>query len=105
MSSATMQLLRETLPRLNTLSSELREQIVSYLAPSNLEDIVPGCKRHLQNANLAHRCLDEWATEYMFLDMALKHVLPGASCHLEIIAVTPQNAGLLKYVKHVVVQV
>jgi hypothetical protein len=95
----------ETSPRLDALPSELRKQIVSYLAPSNFEDMRPGCKRHLQNANLAHKCLREWATEYMFRDIALKHVLPDASCHLEIFAVTTQNVGLLKYVKHVVAQV
>lgn len=60
---------------------------------------------HLQNANLAHSCLRESATEYLFRDMTLTHVLLGASCNLEIFAVTKENAHLLKYVKHIVVQV
>jgi hypothetical protein len=95
MSSETTQLPSEMcLSSLETLPSELRKLIVSYLAPSNPEDMVPGCNRHLQKAHLAHSCLREWATEYMFRDMALKHVLPdGASCHLDIFAVTPQNVG------------
>jgi hypothetical protein len=105
MSSATMQLSSETRSSsLDTLPSELRKLIVSYLARASPDDMVTGCKRHLQNANSAHRCLREWATEYMFRDMALKHVLPAASCHLEIFAATPQNVELLKHVKHVVFQ-
>ena len=50
---------------------------------------------HLQNANLAHSCLRESATEYLFRDMTLTHVLLGASCNLEIFAVTKENAHLL----------
>jgi hypothetical protein len=92
-------------PTLDTLPSELRRLIVAYLAPSSSEEIKTGCKRYLQNANLAHSCLREWATEYMFRDMRLTLVLPGASCQLEIFAVSPQNARLLNHVKHIVVQV
>ncbi|KAF1843830.1 uncharacterized protein K460DRAFT_368690 [Cucurbitaria berberidis CBS 394.84] len=91
-------------PALNTIPSELRRQIVSYIAPDP-EHLRPGCKRHLKTANLAHSCLREWVTEYMFRDMALTHVLPGMSSHLEVFAVSRENAGLLKYVKHIVVQV
>ncbi|KAH7557975.1 hypothetical protein BM1_05247 [Bipolaris maydis] len=65
----------------------------------------PGCKLDLQNANLAHSCLREWATEHLFRDMTLTHVLPGASCSLEIFAITKQNAHLLDFVTHIVVQV
>lgn len=92
-------------PTLDTLPSELRNLIVSYLAPTCAQDMKPGCKMHLQNANLAHSCLRESATEYLFRDMTLTHVLLGASCNLEIFAVTKENAHLLKYVKHIVVQV
>lgn len=89
---------------LNTLPSELRRLIVSHLAPAP-DQIRPGCKQHLQNANFAHSCLREWVPEYMFSVMPLKHVLVGMSSQLERFAVTPSNASLLKYVKHVVVQV
>lgn len=41
----------------------------------------------------------------MFRDMALVHVLPGMSSHLEVFAVSRENAELLKLVKHIVVQV
>lgn len=37
--------------------------------------------------------------------MVLKHVLVGASSHLEVFAATPANSELTKLVKHVVVQV
>ena len=92
------------LPTLNTLPSELRKVIVSHLAPDP-EHLRPGCKRDLKNANLAHSCLREWVTEYMFRDMALPHVLPGTASHLEMFTVMPENTSLVKYVKHIVVQV
>jgi hypothetical protein len=96
---------KSEMPRtLNTLPSELRRLIVSYLAPSP-DQLRPGCKQHLQNANLAHSCLREWVPEYMFRIMPLKHVLVGMSSQLELFAVTQDNASLLKYVKHIVVQV
>jgi hypothetical protein len=41
----------------------------------------------------------------MFKDMALKHVLVGMSSHLERFAMIPANTDLLKFVKHIVVQV
>ncbi|CAO2656306.1 Nn.00g051090.m01.CDS01 [Neocucurbitaria sp. VM-36] len=91
-------------PTLTTLPSELRKVIVSHLAPDP-EHLRPGCKRDLKNANLAHSCLREWVTEYMFRDMALPHVLPGTASQLEIFTVIPENARLIKYVKHIVVQV
>ncbi|KAH7345983.1 hypothetical protein BKA66DRAFT_323989 [Pyrenochaeta sp. MPI-SDFR-AT-0127] len=91
-------------PTLNTLPSELRRCIVSHLTPDP-KHLRPGCKRHLKNANLAHPCLREWVTEYLFRDMALIHVLPGMSSHLELFAVSRENSGLLKYVKHIDVQV
>ena len=90
---------------IDALPSELMKQVVSYLAPTCVEEMKPGCKLDLQNANLAHSCLREWATEYLFRDMMLTHVLPGASCDLEIFAITKQNAHLLKHVTHIVVQV
>jgi hypothetical protein len=43
--------------------------------------------------------------EYMFRDMALKHVLVGISSHLELFAFTPETDRLLKHVKHIAVQV
>jgi len=63
-------------PALNTLPSELRRLIVSHLAPER-GTLLPGCKKHLKSANLAHSCLREWVPEYMFRDMALMHVLVG----------------------------
>lgn len=92
-------------PTLTTLPSELRKLIVSYLTPASVDEIKPGCKRHLQNANLTHSCLREWATEYLFRDMTLTHVLLGASSNLEIFAVTPENGHLLKHVRHIIVKV
>jgi hypothetical protein len=91
-------------PALNSLPSELRRLIVSHLAPEP-DSLHPGCKRHLKSANLAHSCLREWAREYLFRDMALNHVLVGMSSHLECFVANPDNAGVLKYVKHVRVQV
>ena len=91
-------------PGLNTLPSELRRLIVSHLAPDT-DNLRPGCKQHLKNANLAHSCLREWAPEYMFRDMALKHVLVGMSSHLESFVASPSNDELLKFVKHINVQV
>jgi hypothetical protein len=41
----------------------------------------------------------------MFQNMALKHVLVGMSSHLECFAANPSNAELLKFVKHINVQV
>jgi hypothetical protein len=90
-------------PTLDCLPTELTKLIVSYLAPDP-DNLRPGCKQDLKNANLAHPCLRVWATEYMFKDMALKHVLVGMSSHLERFAVEPRNAELLKLVKHIVVQ-
>lgn len=95
---------RSEAPSLSSLPSEIRRQIVSYLAPDP-KQLRRGSKRHLKNANLAHSCLREWVTEYMFRDMALVHVLPGMSSHLEVFAVSRENAELLKHVKHIVVQV
>ncbi len=89
---------------LNNLPSEIRRLIVSSLAPGP-KHLRPGSKNDLKNANLAHSCLREWVTEYMFHDMALIHVLPGMSSHLELFALTPENAKLLKFVKHIIVQV
>jgi hypothetical protein len=91
-------------PALNTLPSELMRLIVSHLTP-NPNELRPGCKQHLKNANLAHSCLREWVPEYMFRNMALKHVLVGMSSHLECFAANPSNAELLKFVKHINVQV
>lgn len=93
-----------TPPTLDSLPSELRKLIVSHLAPDP-NNMKPGCKRHLKNANLAHSCLREWVNEYMFQAMMLKHVLFGLSCHLEIFAVSQENTELLPYVKHISVQV
>ena len=108
MRSQNVEALGQALPgvplALNTLPSEIRKLIVSYLAPDP-KHLRPGCKRHLKNANLAHSCLREWVTEYMFRDMALIQVLPGISTHLEFFAVSRENASLLKYVKHIAVQV
>lgn len=92
-------------PTLTTLPSELRKLILSYLTPSSVDEIKPGCKRHLQSANLTHSSLREWAPEYLFEDMTLTHVLPGASSNLEIFAVTPENRHLLKHVRHIIVKV
>jgi hypothetical protein len=91
-------------PALEALPTELRRLIVSHLAPDP-ENLRLGCKQDLKNANLSHSCLRAWATEYLFRDMALKHVLVGMSSHLERFAVEPRNAELLKLVKHIVVQV
>ncbi|EUC35302.1 hypothetical protein COCCADRAFT_24716 [Bipolaris zeicola 26-R-13] len=90
---------------IDALPSELMKQVVSYLAPTCVEEMKPGCKLDLQNASLAHSCLREWATEYLFKDMTLTHILPGASCNLERFATTKQNAHLLDFVTHIVVQV
>lgn len=89
---------------LATLPSEIRRLIVACLAP-HPDQLERGCKRDLQNANVAHRCLHEWATEYMFRDMALQHVLVGMSSQLELFGLTQDNRGLLKYVKHIRVMV
>ncbi|KAF1920576.1 hypothetical protein BDU57DRAFT_414880, partial [Ampelomyces quisqualis] len=80
---------------LNTLPSELRRLIVCHLTPSP-GYYRPGCKIHLQSANMAHSCLREWVPEYMFRDMVLNHVLIGMSSQLERFAVDPLNAKLLK---------
>ena len=92
-------------PLLTTLPSEIRRLIVWHLAPASDDATKPGSKIHLQNANLTHPCLREWATEYLFRDMTLNHVLPGIACHLERFAVCRPNSPLLKYVRHIVVQV
>lgn len=91
-------------PTLNSLPSELRRLIVSHLAPSP-DALRPGCKSHLKSANLAHSCLREWVPEFMFMDMALKHVLVGMSSHLECFGVESHNRKFLKFVKHINVQV
>jgi hypothetical protein len=113
-------------PALSALPSELRKLIVAHLAP-NPQDLRPGSKQDLRNANLVHPCLREWVRismfnlhvrrtltslplppqvpEYMFRDMALKHVLVGMSSHLERFTVSPANSDLIKLVKHIVVQV
>lgn len=88
-------------PSLETLPSELRKLIVSFLAPIHL---FPGCKQALRNANLAHSCLHEWATEYLFQDMVLVHALPGMASHLEYFTTHREAAGFMKYVKRVVIQ-
>lgn len=90
---------------LATLPSELRRLIVSHLAPLGPEDIRPGCKSDLKNANIAHRCLREWVPEFLFRDMALEHVIVGMSSHLERFAVHKNNARLLKHVKSIQVKV
>lgn len=89
-------------PSLQTLPPELRKLIVSFLAPT--DDLQPGCKQALKNANLAHRCLHSWVTEYLFHDMVLVHAVPGMASHLELFAAHPEAAGFRKYVKRVVVQ-
>lgn len=89
-------------PSLETLPSELRKLIVSFLAPAYL---APGCKQALRSANLAHRCLHEWATEYLFQGMVLMHAAPGMASHLEYFTTHREAAGFLKYVKRVVIQV
>jgi hypothetical protein len=91
-------------PSLNTLPSELRKFIVSYLAPCP-DHLVPGSKRDLKSANLTHSCLREWVPEYMYRDMALQHVLVGMSSHLERFTISCEDEQLLKFVKHIVVQV
>jgi hypothetical protein len=95
---------QKPVPTLNSLPSELRRLIVSHLAP-NPDNLQRGCKQDLKNANLAHRCLNEWVTEFMFKDMALQHVLVGMSGNLELFGATETNTSLLKYVKHIQVQV
>jgi hypothetical protein len=91
-------------PSLNTLPSELRKLIVSYLAPSP-DHLIPGSKRDLKSVNLAHSCLREWVPEHMFRDMALQHVLVGMSSHLERFTISCGDEQLPKFVKHIVVQV
>jgi hypothetical protein len=91
-------------PSLDTLPSELRKLIVSYLAPCP-DHLVPGSKRDLKSANLANSCLREWVLEYMFRDMALQHVLVGMSSHLERFSIICEDEQLPKFVKHIVVQV
>ncbi|KAF2734676.1 hypothetical protein EJ04DRAFT_512370 [Polyplosphaeria fusca] len=92
---------------LATLPSELRKLIVSHLVRNSLDVdcYLPGSKRHLKNANLAHRCLHEWATEYLFRDMALKHVVVGIASNLELFAMDPAASLLWRHVKTVQVQV
>ncbi|KAF2800832.1 hypothetical protein K505DRAFT_263185 [Melanomma pulvis-pyrius CBS 109.77] len=94
-------------PKLDTLPSELRKLIVSFLAPSGSERerYARYSKLPLKNANLAHACLREWVPEYMFRDMSLFHVSSDISSHLELFAICPANAGLVKYVKTVQVKV
>lgn len=89
---------------LQTLPSELRKLIVSYLAPEP-DSFLPGSKQDLKNANATHSCLREWTPEYVFRDMVLNHVLVGMSCQLERFAIDPSNSELLKFVKHIRVQV
>jgi len=87
---------------LDQLPSELRRLIVSYLSPVMLR---PGSKTDLKNANSAHRCLHEWATEYLFRDMALLHVLPGMSSQLERFSVQKACIVLHKLVKRIEIRV
>lgn len=86
---------------LETLPSELRKLIVSSLAPIHLS---PGCKQAIKNANLAHRSLHAWATEYLFQDMVLVHAVPGMASHLEYFTTHREAAGFMKYVRSVVIQ-
>lgn len=90
---------------LDVLPSELRRLIVSFLAPAASWQLRPGCKNALKSANLAHRCLHEWATEYLFRDMALLHIVPGMSSSLELLSMRPEFDQFRRYVKHVVVKV
>lgn len=94
-------------PALNlaTLPSELRKIIVSHLAPPSIDDLEPGCKAHLKNANAAHSCLREWVPEYMFRDMALDHVIVDMTSHLERFAIQIETDSLLKHVKAIEVKV
>ena len=89
-------------PTLDTLPSELRKLIVSFLAPAYL---YPGSKQALKNANLAQRCLREWVPEYLFRDMALLHVMTGITSHLEYFTTHPDTADYTRYVKRVVIKV
>lgn len=91
-------------PSLETLPPELLKLIVSYLAPLFPNRPLPGDKQALMHANLAHRCLHLWATEYLFRDMVLKHAVPGMASHLELFTADPDAAGLQKYVKSVIIQ-
>lgn len=88
-----------------TLPAELRRLIVSFLAPARLQDLRPGCKDDLRNANLAHSCLRQWVPEYMFRDMVLEHLIVGMSPHLEQFALHKGNTSLLKHVKAIQVKV
>ncbi|KAF2685893.1 hypothetical protein K458DRAFT_387847 [Lentithecium fluviatile CBS 122367] len=92
-------------PTLATLPSELRRIIVTYLAPATPDDIVPGCKTDLKNANIAHRCLKEWVPEVMFRDMALEHVISGQASHLERFSVRGKDADLFRHVRNIQVKV
>lgn len=82
-----------TPPTLETLPPEIRKLIISFLAPGAL---LPGCKRALKNANLAHRCLHEWVPEYLFQDMVLVHAVPGMASHLEYFTTHSETAGFVK---------
>lgn len=90
---------------IKTLPSEVRKQIVSYLAPLGNDARAIGSKNDLQNANRAHRCLRECVPEYMFETMVLNWLEKGVACHLERFALDPNNANYLKYVKRIIVQV
>jgi hypothetical protein len=87
---------------LDQLPSELRRLIVSFLSPLRLR---PGSKKDLKNANLAHRCLHEWATEYIFHEMTLLHVLPGISSQLERFSLQEECIALHKLVKRIEIRV
>jgi hypothetical protein len=92
-------------PTLATLPSELRRIIVTHLGPASPDELVPGCKIHLKNANLAHRCLREWVPEIMFRNMVLEHVIVGQASHLERFAAHANDPKLLTHVKYIQVQV
>ena len=94
-------------PTLDTLPSELRKLIVSFLAPSGTdrERYARGGKIHLKRANMTARCLHDWVPEVMFQDMTLLHVSVDSASHLERFAITPENATYLKYVKTIQVKV
>lgn len=91
-------------PTLVTLPSEIHQAIVAHLAPS-LEELRPGSKNDLKNANLAHRCLRSWVPEVMFRNMALEHVLVGQASSLEQFAASSGAEDLLRHVKCIQVKV
>lgn len=101
--SLTMPAVSPSGPTLATLPSELRKLVVSYLVPDP-NNFRAGCKEDLRHANLVRSCLHEWVPEYMFKDMALKHVHLYAPPQLQRVAEDPRNAGLLNFAKYIQVQ-